>query len=859
MLGRGVFCETFFWATLEQFGEATALIDSEGGTMSYSAVCSAADHFVRECRDVIAESVDRPLLAIRMANRSEPIIAYLGALRAGWPVILLDDGSDESDQRILATYRPNAIYTNDGGVWALHELDRTQAPMHPDLAILLSTSGTTGSPKLVRLSQRNIASNTTAICAYLGIQARDRAMTSLPCHYSYGMSVLNTYLHCGASLLLTDRSVLDDAFWRYARDYEVTSLALVPFQFELLEKTGFDWQTTPSLRYLTQAGGRLPEPLVQRFASLGRANGWRLFVMYGQTEASPRMAYLPPEDAEAYPGCIGRPIPGGRFELIDADGAPVSAPNRPGELVYNGPNVMLGYARTRDELAAPAGAERLRTGDIAELTENGYYRIVGRLSRFVKLFGLRISLDEAEELLRREGITAWCAGKDDLLVIFLPDPTKAGAARALVVERYKLTDLAVRVQPLEAPPLLPSGKIDYKALTMLAETLQPEPGLTNDALEAAVKSALRTDHLEMDKSFTELGGDSLSYIEVQMTLARRLGQIPDQWEAIPLRSLLTLAPVKHASMVWLPVSSDIIARIAALTTIIMLHSTSLPVDGGVYLLTLLIGSSLARFQMATLAAGHVGSVLRSRLVPITICYFVLIAAETVKRGSVGEEWFLLIANFYQQSRPPGLEPYWFVCTYVQVMLLIAALFLYPPIRIFIANRAFEAGVALFALSAAASAVLESLGVVHILQIRHPVFALQLVALGWCCSHSSRTAEKLITSVLLIADVLLWWRIDLSVTVIILVGGLFVIWIPSIPAPAPLAKALFAVGSSAMFIYLVHPVALSIVDEWTRFSEPVIFSSSMALAIIAAFALKTVYQYADARARAVLAAMHRKVA
>nr|WP_164555341.1 AMP-binding protein [Paracoccus haematequi] len=214
--------------------------------------------------------------------------------------------------------------------------------MDADLAMLLSTSGTTGAVKLVRLSGRNIHSNALAIADYLEIGAQDTAITTLPLHYSYGMSVLNSYLAAGARLVLTEESVTADGFWAQARGAGVTSLALVPTQFELLDKIGFQRATLPSLRYVTQAGGRLDPILAQRFAHAARAEGWQLVIMYGQTEASPRIAYVPPEAVLDNVQSIGRAIPGGRLWIENGQGHPIEDAGIAGELVYQGPNVMMG-------------------------------------------------------------------------------------------------------------------------------------------------------------------------------------------------------------------------------------------------------------------------------------------------------------------------------------------------------------------------------------------------------------------------------------------------------------------------------------------------------------------------------------
>ncbi|MFC7617210.1 AMP-binding protein [Actinokineospora soli] len=253
--------------------------------------------------------------------------------------------------------------------------------------------------------------------------------------------------------MLTDKSVVDAEFWATVREHRVTSLHGVPHTFALLDRVGFSDLDLPHLRYVTQAGGKLDPATVRRYAELGEARGWRLFVMYGQTEATARMAYLPPELACAHPAAIGVPIPGGDFTLDD------------GELVYRGPNVMLGYATAPADLALGREVTELRTGDLARRTPEGLYEVVGRRSRFIKPFGLRVDLDAVERFLAGEGVPAACAGDDDALVVAaLGDRKRAGA---LVRARFGLPAGSVRVVPVDEIPRLPSGKPDYPAIARL--------------------------------------------------------------------------------------------------------------------------------------------------------------------------------------------------------------------------------------------------------------------------------------------------------------------------------------------------------------------------------------------------------
>lgn len=550
-----------FFRDNARFGARPAL-HQRGRWTSHAELSALADRFAHGLPR------QRGLAFLHCRNDVASIAAYIGLLRAGYAVFL--HGEDEGPRlaALVDRYRPQVVCTaGDGGVRT--ELrDESPPPLHPDLRVLLSTSGSTGTPKLVMLSEANLASNAAAICEYLGIDGTDRAVTSLRFHYSYGMSVVNTHLAAGASLVLTDETVAAPAFWDLLAETGATSFAGVPYTFELL--AGSDaWARTPGLRTVTQAGGRLAPDMVRRLARLGRANGWRFFVMYGQTEAAPRMAYLPPGLAEDHPDCIGVPIPGGRLDIVDEHGRPIAASAVPGELAYSGPNVMLGYAQSAADLARDSGLDRLLTGDIAVRTPEGLFRIIGRSARMVKPFGLRVNLDEVEAMVRAQVPDAVCTGDDAGIVIACPGaPAREGEA-ARIARALGLPPHAVRLVSVPEIPLLPSGKPDYRAMLALGRTAEAlvrggwldaawttlrSPALYRRVL-AETGAILGLSHLPQESiraifatmtgrepaseedDFLSLAGDSLSFVQTGLAIEDYLGFLPDGWEAMSIAEL----------------------------------------------------------------------------------------------------------------------------------------------------------------------------------------------------------------------------------------------------------------------------------------------------------------------------------
>lgn len=330
--------------------------------------------------------------------------------------------------------------------------------IHPDIKLLLSTSGTTGSPKFVKLSEDNLVQNALSILDYLPVNSSDITPLNLPVFYSYGLSVFTTNSIAGGQIVCGNRDVVQKEFWEDMERYGYTSVAGVPYVYEMLHRIGFCRKEYPSLRYMTQAGGKLNGSLIQSFAEYLTDRNKQFFVMYGQTEATARMAYMPPYDLLKKAGSIGVPIKGGQFTI---------APDT-NELLYSGPNVYGGYAASAADLATFDRLPVLYTGDVARRDAGGYYYITGRLKRFVKLFGTRINLDEVETILKQEmqGETFACIGIEDkhLMVFHRQAALDDNNIRSLLAKKLGLHPTAFKVQKIETFPLTPNGKLDYRAM-----------------------------------------------------------------------------------------------------------------------------------------------------------------------------------------------------------------------------------------------------------------------------------------------------------------------------------------------------------------------------------------------------------
>ena len=425
----------------ETYYSRLAIIADDGTRMTYGELY--------DCVRTKARSLQRGILQFCLCrNDIDSIVFYLACLEANAPVVLLDAQKDEATIEHLRTiYQPGIT------------------KCHPDLTVCLTTSGSTGSPKLVRLTKQNMLSNAEAIAEYLHIDENERPITMLPMYYSYGLSVINSHLIKGATILLTDKTYAQREFWNFLRENEATSMAGVPYTWEMLRRLRFFRMDLPSVKTLTQAGGKLNTDIAREYIENAAQTGRKFFVMYGQTEATARMSYLPWDKALDKCGSVGITVPRGRFELIDNQGNVIQEPNIDGELIYYGDNVSLGYAEcAADLLKGDENHGRLATGDIAHRDQDGFYYITGRLKRFVKIWGNRCNLDQLEQIVKTITISCACVGVDDCVTIFTTQDGVEQEIKSLLTAKTGLNTRAFQVKKIDKIPTTLSGKLDYSTM-----------------------------------------------------------------------------------------------------------------------------------------------------------------------------------------------------------------------------------------------------------------------------------------------------------------------------------------------------------------------------------------------------------
>lgn len=451
----------------------TAFIDDSRTKVTYGELAD----FTKKFTGAIG---GRTLAALLCRNTTAPAAGFAASM-SGRIVPLLIGASVDASLRdsLLAEYSPEYLWApQDLGLAARgdvifsaygYELIKTEAAppsMYEELSMLLTTSGSTGSPKLVRHTYKNVEANAEHIAQFFGLDENERAMLDLPMQYTYGLSVLYSHLYAGAQVILSEHHVVEMDYWTLFKECGATNITGVPYCYEMMKKLRVMRMNLPTLKTLSQGGGKLSETLQKEFAGYAAATGRKFYVTYGATEATARMAFLPPELAAVKLGSIGNAIPGGRLSVVDENDREITEAGVVGELVYEGSNVTLGYAQCAQDLAK--GDERhgrLCTGDMAKKDEDGFFYIVGRKKRFLKIFGSRVSLDEVENILKTKFETDFaCVGKDDEMKIFVTTPGLEDDIISFITEKthFNKTAFAVRVVP--EIPKNDAGKTLYAKL-----------------------------------------------------------------------------------------------------------------------------------------------------------------------------------------------------------------------------------------------------------------------------------------------------------------------------------------------------------------------------------------------------------
>lgn len=443
-----------------------AVIDDSGSSLTYGDICDFSAVFA----NVLPE---RTLVFLLAENSIGSLLGYTAFLSNHIVPLVISSRTEKGlFDNLFGMYSPEYMWMPESmagevpyesvySAWGycLVYTGLTAPRLYVDLSLLLPTSGSTGSPKLVRHSYRNIEANAENVSRLFQLDGHEKAMAILPMHYTMGLSVIASHLYAGSTLLLSGKSLLDRGFWTMLK--EATSFTGVPYSYEILTKMRFTRMDLPNLELITQGGGKLTPEMFSMLAGYARDKGKRFIATYGQSECTARMAYLPAELALEKTCSIGFAEPGGRLSIVAADGTESFEGEAEGEMIYRGENVTMGYAYGPEDLAK--GDENhgiIHTGDLARRDADGCYFIVGRLKRFLKIFGLRIGLDEVENMIMSEYRTdCYCKGTDEMLSILVTDAALVDVLPSFVEEKTHLFHKNIEVKLVDAIFRNEAGKV----------------------------------------------------------------------------------------------------------------------------------------------------------------------------------------------------------------------------------------------------------------------------------------------------------------------------------------------------------------------------------------------------------------
>lgn len=373
------------------------------------------------------------LVFLMCKNNIISISMYIGLLKKNCKIVLLDLNIDKFYlKKLISRYKPNYILFSENKeinfnsqkykienksdylvIFGLKK--KNYIKINKKISILLSTSGTTGNPKFVMITRNNLKDNTVKIIKSL--KKIGSVITTLPMQYSYGLSIINTHLFSGQTVILNNLSILDSKFIKLYKKYLPNCFYGVPFMFEILLKIKFKFIFHKNLFFLANAGGKIEKKNLKQIMNYCKKNNSKFFSMYGQTEASPRMAINDCMKNDYKFSSIGNVLNEGKFKIIKNNKF-INKPNIIGELTYRGKNVFLGYAESHLDLSKKKNIQILYTGDLAKYDKDKYIYIVGRKKRIIKLFGIRLNLDDIEKLLfKYKNCICKCEFNDEKLII----------------------------------------------------------------------------------------------------------------------------------------------------------------------------------------------------------------------------------------------------------------------------------------------------------------------------------------------------------------------------------------------------------------------------------------------------------
>jgi acyl-CoA ligase (AMP-forming) (exosortase A-associated) len=757
-----------------------------------------------------------------------------------------------------------------------------------DIAAILYTSGSTGSPKGVMVTHRNLVAGAQSVAQYLGYEPTDRILNLPPYSFDFGLNQLFSAFHAGVTAVLHNYIAPHDTMQTLIREC-VTGISGVPTVMIQLAAQDWSAEAIKNVRYFSTTGGRMPESAVRMLREkLPRS---QIFLMYGLTESF-RSTFLPPDEIDRRPNSIGKAIPNAEVLVVKPDGT-LCAPHEPGELVHKGVLVSLGYwndpARTAERFR-PAPGEALDksdpeiavwSGDTVTWDEDGFIYFVGRRDEMIKSSGYRISPTEVEEVVFSSGLVNLTAavGVEDAqlgqsIVLFaVPKGGKSMDIDAILRHCHAQMPAYMvpkRILARDSLPVNANGKVDRKALTaqFVAEQENSEDisAIDHHSLSSQVhaffhrwiQELLGLLHIRKRKfanayeifawafagrkirpqdTFVSLEGDSLSYVSVSVGLEEMLGTLPTNWENTTVSEF---DHVKRGALDSRSVRSDIFLRALTIVIVVLNHAHYLSLEGGSAVLLMLSGFSFARFNWNGNGRQFFRSV-KQLMVRIAIPVWVMLGLVSLYRGEIVWSVVFFYDNWITPFQRYWWPPAWFLEVLFQIFLFMLILGLNGKVRSFGHNHKYAFGLVLLGAS---FAILCGMVICHvrlIWSLALTPYLLWIFAAGWLVAASRTRQKKIITSFILTAAIGAMVAIStafppairqdwLCNCAFLVVGFALVLWVDRITLPRHVTFAMTQLARSTLFVYVFHwPIA--VVSESILHNRGIAFLLSLPASIL----------------------------
>jgi acyl carrier protein len=490
--------------------------------------------------------------------------------------------------------------------------------------------------------------------------------------------------------------------------------------------------------------------------------------------------------------------------------------------MYRGPNVMMGYAHASADLALGKTVETLHTGDIARRADDGLYEVIGRTSRFVKMYGLRIDLHRVEVQLRAQHMPAFCTSDDDRLVVAATGRHDARNVQTATADAAGVPVSAVRAVIVDELPLLPSGKPDYQTIRALAAT-------PDDAQSTGVRElfadVLQVDPaaIDPDASFVDLGGNSLSYVAMTVRLERALGRLPQDWQRMSIRELEDTPAPRPRS--WLAtLETSVALRAAAIVLIVGSHAGLFELWGGAHLLLGVAGYNFGRFCLTPVSRTARVRHLRNTIAWIAVPSAIWVSIVLLLSDDYTWTNLLLANKFLGPHDSMTAGRLWFVEVLVWTLVALALLFWLP--RMDRCERRFPFAVAAVFLAVGVALRYDILRMHLGESAWFTMLAFWFFAIGWAAAKASTTLQRVLVTVVL--AVALHGYFDTALRELIVLAGLvLLIWVPTIRCPAALTALAGVLAEASLYTYLVHFQVYALFDGHPAFG----LAASLAIGVL----------------------------